>query len=240
MPYSSTIGASRGTKRTGRWFVLVFLCMVLILAVVPAVSLGSATPKCFFQFNKVTLSASRSCVASGTAVKLTARAIPCPKNGTFTLYAKNSAGVQTTVGTAPAGSCGTAVFTVTPVRNMSYQVTLTANGIKPVSSCWTCVKVCAKLTLCVTPGQYCGLAISGTLVPGWPGGKVTVTICQYINCWHTMKVATLTATLHQGSGDSSTYAVNWTGKHCTKYTISACVPTTADFKGACVSSCFTL
>ena len=65
MPYSSSIGASGGAKRSGRWFVLVFLCMALILALVPAVSLGWGVPQA-----KVTLSTNKGCVDYGGSVKL--------------------------------------------------------------------------------------------------------------------------------------------------------------------------
>ena len=232
MRFSSLSGTSGGVTRYGRWFVLAFICVALVLVLVPAMSFGATA--------KVTLCASPSSVVSGGTAKLTAKVCPVPRNATFTLSAKDSAGHITKVATASAGTCGSAVFSVKPMRNTQYQVAVTANGMWPVTSSWVCVKVCAKLTLCVKPGQYCGTTISGTLTPAWNNHQVTITICQYINCWHTMKVATLTATLHQGSGDSSTYAVNWTGKHCTKYTISASVPTTADFKGASVSPCFTL
>ena len=231
MRFSSLSGTSGGVTRYGRWFVLAFICVALVLVLVPAMSFGAT---------KVTLCASPSSVVSGGTAKLTAKVCPVPRNATFTLSAKDSAGHITKVATASAGTCGSAVFSVKPMRNTQYQVAVTANGMWPVTSSWVCVKVCAKLTLCVKPGQYCGTTISGTLTPAWNNHQVTITICQYINCWHTMKVACLSAPLVAGPNDSSTYAVNWTGKSGAKYIITACVPSTKDFAGACVTKCIKL
>jgi len=235
MSYSRSSGASRGTRRSGRWFVLVFLCMVLMLAVVPAASLGHATAKCTFQQSKVTLSASRGCVTSGTSVKLTAKASHCPSGATFTLLSKGSSGTWATVGTSPASKCGTAVFNVVVVRNTQFQAKLTWPQGSQTSNV-ACVKVCAKLTLCVAPPTYGGVAISGTLVPGWNGGNVCITIAKVVHCWRTAKVATLTAPLTQGPGDSSVFATSWAGGMSnTTYVFTAKVAKTADFNGACVT-----
>ena len=79
--------------------------------------------------------------------------------------------------------------------------------------------------------------IKGTLNPAETGGKVTITIAKKVHCGHIKVVATLTATLVQGSGDSSMYAVNWAGGSAhTFYYITACVQKTADLAGACAKT----
>ncbi len=234
MPYSSTFGPSRGAGRAGRWFVLVFLCVALVLVLVPAVSLGHATSKWMNQQTKVTLSASRTCVQSGDSVKLTAKASPCPSGATFTLLSKGSSGTWTTVAASPAGKCGTVVFKVTPIRNTSYEVTvLWSHG--SVTSKPVCVKVKAKLTLCVKPAMYGALAISGTLVPGWTGGNVTITIDRVFRGCKTQRVAMLIVALTPGVGDSSVFATNWTALGHNTYIITVKVANTANFCGACAS-----
>ena len=40
MRFSSLSGTSGGVRRYGRWFVLAFICVALVLVLVPAVSLG--------------------------------------------------------------------------------------------------------------------------------------------------------------------------------------------------------
>lgn len=234
MPYSSTFGPSRGARRTGRWFVLVFLCVALVLVLVPAVSLGHATSKWASQKCKVTLCADRGCVLAGTTVKLTAKAWPCASGTTFTLMSKVSPGGWTTVATATPDKCGKAIFKVTVMRSTQYQVTATWPKGSATSNV-VCVKVQPKLTLCVQPGQYGGgVSISGTLVPGLTGGKVCITIAKIVHCNRLMKVATLTVPLTQGPGDSSVYATTWAGPtdHGT-YVFTAKVAGSPGFCGAC-------
>ena len=227
MPYSSSIGASGGAKRSGRWFVLVFLCMALILALVPAVSLGWGVQA------KVTLTTSKGCVDYGGSVKLIARATSCPSHAVFTLQAKGSSGIWATVASAPAKN-GMATFKAMPTRNTCYRTVLTySGGTKTSNTVTVCVR--PRLTVCAKPGQYAGgIVINGTLNPGETGGKVTITIAKQAHCGHMQVVATLTATLVQGSGDSSTYCTSWAGGSAsTRYFITASVPKTADLAGAC-------
>jgi hypothetical protein len=217
MPYSSTIGPSRGAKRTGRWFVLVFLCVALVLVLVPAVSLGWGNT------TKVTLKASPASVVAGDTVKLTATASPCPSGATFTLQSRPAKdGSWADVATSPAGKCGTAVFKVTPMCDTRYQVILKWSHCSAMSNP-VCVTVRAKLTLCVKPGMYGGgVCIKGTLVPGWTGGKVCIRIAKVVHCNRTVKVATLSVPLTQGPGNSSVYATTWAGAHSnTTYVFTA-------------------
>ena len=187
--------------------------MVLVLAVVPAVSLACQngwpgwppSPKC-----NVTLSASRHCITAGSSVKLTAKARPCPAGATFALQTKGSAG-WTTLTTSPAGKCGTAVFQVTPTCTTCYQVVLTWSNGGSATSNPVCVKVMPKLTLTVTPPTYgSGIGISGTLVPAGTG-NVCITISQVLHCWRVVQVAKLSVPLTQGPGNSSVFATSWAG-----------------------------
>ena len=117
---------------------------------------------------------------------------------------------------------------------MSYQVVLKW-GHSSVASSTACVKVTAKLTLCVKSGMYTkGVAISGTLVPGWAGGKVCIRIAKVLHCNRVMNVAKLSVPLTQGPGDSSVYATTWTGACNATYVITAAVATTRDFNGTSV------
>jgi hypothetical protein len=147
---------------------------------------------------------------------------------------RTSGGSWTTVTTSPAGK-GTVTFKVAPVRNTSYQVILKWSHSSLTSKA-VCVRVTAKLTLCVKPGMYGGgVAISGTLVPGWTGGKVCIRIAKVVHCNRTMQVAKLTVSLTQGPGDSSAYATTWTGASGNAtYVFTASVASTADFAGTCV------
>ena len=105
-----------------------------------------------------------------------------------------------------------------------------------VTSKTVCVKVRAKLTLCVTPPMYGGVAISGTLVPGWDGGKVTITIAKVVHCGRTVKVATLTVPLDPGVWRQQRVRHHVDrGAGNTTYVFTVKVATTADFNGACVS-----
>ena len=230
MPYSSTFGASRGAKRTGRWFVLVFLCMVLILAVVPAASLGHSTSKCFV-WQKVVLRSSRSCVTAGSSVKLTACAVACPSKATISLQSLVS-GTWTTVATGTP-KCGTVTFVVTPTCKTSYRAVLTSSS-GTVTSNKVCVCVAPKVTLCIKNGTYGGtIVISGTVTPA-ETGNVTITIDKVGRWCHTQRVATLTVALVPGTGSSS-FATNWTGTGGTCYVITVKVPKTASLEGACAS-----
>jgi len=229
MRFSSLSGAGRGDGRHGRWFVLVFLCVALVLVVVPAVSLAwGSSPT-------VTLKASPTSVVAGQTVKFTASVTSCPAGATVTLQSKGSSGSWVNVNTAPVKS-GVAMFKVAVMRNASYQAILKWSH-SSVTSKAVCVKVTAKLTLCVKPAQYGGVAISGSLVPGWAGGKVTVTVAQIVHCNRLNVVATLTVPLTQGPGDSSVFATSWTNAHYGHgtFVITVKVAKTADFAGACAS-----
>ena len=222
MRFSSLSGTGGGVRRNSRWFVLVFLCAALVLVLVPATSLAWGTT------TKVTLKASPSSVVAGNPVKLTATASPCPAGATFALQAKGSSG-WTTIMTSPAGKCGTVIFKVSPVQNTTYQAVLSW-GYSSATSNAVCVKVMPKLTLCVIPPTYGGgVTISGTLVPGWTGHNVCITISKVVNCWRTVKVATLSVPLTQGPGNSSLFATSWAGASGNSWYIF-----TAKVPGACV------
>ena len=226
MRFSSLSGTSEGVKRNGRWFVLAFICVALVLMLVPAASLAT-TPK-------ASLKASASCINAGAQVKLTACVSSCPSGATITLKAKDVHGAITTVAAAPA-VCGSATFKVNPVRNVSYAVCVTSSKTSPVWSGWVNVWVKAGLTLCVKPGTYCGtIAITGTVTPAWPGGKVTITVNKIGRWGCTKQVAKLTVSTTPGTGDKSNFATTWKGTGgC--YVITASVPTTPDFGHNCVS-----
>ncbi len=98
MRFSSLSGADRGVGRNGRWFVLVFLCVALILVLVPAVSFGAV------QTPKVTLTASATSIIYGSSVTLKASATNCPSGATFTL----KAGTATVATAAAVVKSGTA------------------------------------------------------------------------------------------------------------------------------------
>jgi hypothetical protein len=235
MPYSSTYGASRGAKRTGRWFLLVFLCMVLILAVVPAVSLGHCTSKCIFWNSKVVLSSPQRCVTAGSSVKLTAFVTMCPAKATIALQTLGSTGTWTTVATGTP-KCGTACFNVTVTCKTSFRAVLTSSKGTVISNT-VCVCVAPKLTVGAKPGQYAGgICISGTLTPA-ETGNVCITITRPWHCFFAQVVARLSVPLTAGPAGSSSYAVTWAGGvKNTCYTITASVPKTPSLGAACAST----
>ena len=64
-----------------------------------------------------------------------------------------------------------------------------------------------------------------------------ITIATVVRCWHTHVVASLTAPLTSGTGDSSVYATTWPdGVAHTCYIITAMVSKTPDFMGGCAST----
>lgn len=232
MRFSSLSGADRGVGRNGRWFVLVFLCVALILAVLPAASLG------YSHGPKVTLKASAKTIVATSSLTLTATATNCPKVATFTFKAVTPRGMST-IGTAAAvvnrSGTATATLKLKPTRSAGYVVILSYSGGSATSS-QVDVTVKAKLTLCVTPGTYCGTVnISGTMIPAWVGGSVTVTISKLDRCNRLRVAAELTVPLRATSGDSSTYATDWSGKKGTKYYFKTCVADGSYFAGNCTS-----
>jgi hypothetical protein len=310
MRFSSLSGADRGVGRNGRWFVLVFLCVALIMVLAPAASLGyTVTPK-------VTLTASASNIIAGSAVTLKATATNCPSGATFTLQATDANGTST-VGTsaaknssasftvapgidtsyvavltwskgtaqskavnitikvpvvtlkgstdtilatgsvsltASATNCpaagatftlkavtsrgtttvstvaavvkngkGTATFKVKPTRDIGYIVILRWNGA-PITSDEFDIEVVANLTLTITPGMYAGTCtISGTMIPAWAGGSVSVKIWKMDRCGHLSRPVVLSVPLRASSGDMSTYTTDWSGKAHTRYLFQASV-----------------
>lgn len=233
-------------RQGGRWFGLVFLCAVLVLALAPATCLAhhNGWPSWHGHWpnshSKILLAASRTLVAAGSPVTLTASVRQCPWGAVITLQAKGSTGPWTTVATTPA-KWGKATFNVAPLRNTAYQAQMTCSRGGAQTSNVVCVRVMAKLTVCAQPGTYgvggMPVVISGTLVPAWPGGQVRITIATLTRCWHTHVVACLTVPLTPGTGDSSMYATTWpNGVAHTCYVITAMVSRTADFWGGCAST----
>ncbi len=122
-----------------------------------------------------------------------------------------------TVAAKVVNGTGTASYKAKPTRDIGYIVILNWSGAPITSDEWD-VEVIANLTLTITPGMYAGTCtISGTMIPAWAGGSVTVTIWKTDRCNHLAKVAALVVPLRVGSGDMSTYTTDWSGKAHTKY-----------------------